>query len=466
MGRRPSHERDFFMTHPSLTRSPCTGSAWPFAWPVILGASVGAVAVTALARWLLGRQFVSPWGSSLTEQWPFSLLSWRTSSPLERAALVLSLTSYVALLLWSLERRLAWCTVFVCGYAILLLFSLGHGVRDGIVQPVHEWGHGYPSDLGRVGSVGGFLSRFNEIQLSLSNHGRTHPPGAVLAFALLSSVSGERIFLSLALAALGWLVTSRYLWLFLRRELGDRLDPSRATVVFLGIPSVLIYTMTSLDGVIAGLMLGAAYHFLDPRGLRGIFAAWACAATASFITFGALWILPVLAAAELLSDRRLRRTAVLVVMTALLYGIVQASSGFDYVEAFLTASRVENPDGYWLLADPGGWAASRVGALLEIALLFSPVLCAALVPGARLLLTLRPRLARLFFAALVALPAYLATGVLPTGEGARCCLFVVPLFFLAVAACLREASAGRWIAAGLAVAGQSVLLQHFGFFVF
>ena len=127
---------------------------------------------------------------------------------------------------------------------------------------------------------------------------------------------------------------------------------------------------------------------------------------------------------------------------------------------------MENPDGYRLLAEPASWAASRVGALLEIALLFSPVLCAALVHGSRLLLTQRPRVARLCLAALVALPAYLATGVLPSGEGARCCLFVVPLFFLAVAACLAEASAGRWRAVGLAVAGQSVLLQHFGLFVF
>lgn len=454
------------MTHPSLTRSPCTGSAWPFAWPVILGASVGAVAVTALAWWLLGRHFVSPWGAALTEQWPFSLVSWRTSSPLERGALVLSLTSYGGLLLWSLHRRLAWHTVFVCGYAILLLFSLGHGVREGIVQPVHEWGHGYPSDLDRVGSVGGFLSRFNEIQLSLGNHGRTHPPGAVLAFFLLAAVSGEGIFLSLVLAALGWLVTSRYLWLFLRRELGDTIDPSRATVVFLGIPSVLLYTMTSLDALIAGLMLGAAYHFLDPRGMRGIVLAWGCAAAASFITFGALWIFPVLGATELLNDRSLRRSAVLVLMTALLYGLLHATFDFDYVEALSAASRLENPDGYWLLADPVGWAGSRVGALLEIALLFSPVLCAALVPGVRLLFTLRPRIARLCLAALVALPAYLATGVLPTGEGARCCLFVVPLFFLAVSACLARASAGRWVAVGLAVAGQGVLLQHFGFFVF
>ena len=285
-------------------------------------------------------------------------------------------------------------------------------------------------------------------------------------FCGASSGPGEPLFLSLVLAALGWLVTSRYLWLFLRREFGDRLDPSRATVVFLGIPSVLIYRMTSLDGLIAGLMLGATYHFLDPRGLRGVVPAWACALTASFITFGALWIIPVLAATELLSDRSLRRTALLVVMTLVFFGLLHAGSGFHYVEAYLAASRLENPDGYWLLADPASWATSRIGALLEIALLFSPVLCMAVVPGARLLLSLRPRVGRLCLAALGALPAYLATGVLPTGEGARCCLFVVPLLFLAVAACLAQASPGRWVAAALAVAGQSVLLQHFGFFVF
>jgi hypothetical protein len=459
-------ELELSMQLPSLSRSPCTASAWPFAWPVILGASVGAVAITAVAWWFLGRQFVPPWGVPLTDLWPFSLLSWRASSPLESAALVLALTSHGALLLWSLHRRVAWHTVFVCGYAILLLFSLGHGVRDGIVQPVHEWGHGYPSELRSVESVGGFLSRFDEIQLSLDSHGRTHPPGAILVFYLLSGVSRDPVFLSLVLAALGWLVTSRYLWLFLRRELGDRLDPSRATVVFLGIPSVLIYTMTSLDGLIAGLMLGAAYHFLDPRGLRGVVPAWVCTTAASFITFGALWIVPVLAATELLSDRSVRRTAVVVVMTALFYGVVHAAAGFDYVDAFLTASRVENPEGYWLLADPVSWAGSRVGALLEIALLFSPVLCVALVPGTRRLLTLKPRVARLCLAALVALPAYLATGVLPTGEGARCCLFVAPLFFLAVAACLAEASARRWAAVGFALAGQSVLFQHFASFVF
>ena len=244
------------MKRHSLTCTLDARSAWPLAWPVILGASVSAIAVTALAWWLLGRHFVPSWGFRLSVQWPFSLLSWRTASPLERVALILSLASYSALLLWSLRRRLAWRTVFVCGFAILLLFSLGHGVRDGIVQPVYEWGHGYPSDLASVGSVGDFLSRFNEIQLSLSVHGRTHPPGAVLIFFLLSGLSAEPLVLSLVLAALGWLVMSRYLWLFLRRELGDTLDPSRAIVVFLGIPSVLIFTMTSLDGLVAGLMLG------------------------------------------------------------------------------------------------------------------------------------------------------------------------------------------------------------------
>ncbi len=48
--------------------------------------------------------------------------------------------------------------------------------------------------------------------------------------------------------------------------------------------------------------------FSPSRGLRGIIPAWGCAAAASFITFGALWIFRVLAVAELLNERSLRHS--------------------------------------------------------------------------------------------------------------------------------------------------------------
>jgi hypothetical protein len=157
--------------------------------------------------------------------------------------------------------------------------------------------------------------------------------------------------------------------------------------------------------------------------------------------------------------------ASLAIVTAL-HAAIHWVTGFDYLEAFRTASALENPDGFRLIAKPVHYLVTRVIDVTEIVLFLGPYLLVFGFRGFRqgwrewrsneLLL--------LSAAACLTLLAMFLTGAFKTGETARACLFIYPYLIFPVAQYLASRNVGSQDKDLLLYLtfGQTVIMQTLG----
>jgi hypothetical protein len=114
-----------------------------------------------------------------------------------------------------------------------------------------------------------FLRGFNTIQPTLGDHGRTHPPGAVLLFRSLRDLtSGNPAAISVLIALAASLASACFFRLLLSATLPG-VDGTAGAFLFLLLPAVQIYYCASLDAIIASLLLGTVALFsLTPSPAR------------------------------------------------------------------------------------------------------------------------------------------------------------------------------------------------------
>jgi hypothetical protein len=197
------------------------------------------------------------------------------------------------------------------------------------------------------------------------------------------------------------------------------------------VPSVQIYYASSLDALIAPLVVGACLVLVSKNPWLWMASALALI-LASFLSFGALFILPVLFGFELWRRRRPYGPILLTAALAGFYLGLELLSGFSYLGAFATASSLENPEGFRLLVEPMNYLMTRAEDVAEIFLFFGPFLSIIFISE------LARRRARPYSGALsaMALASFfllLLTGAYRTGETARAALFIVPFLMLPAA---------------------------------
>ena len=313
-----------------------------------------------------------------------------------------------------------------------------------------------------------FLRDFNQTQPRLHDHGRTHPPGAVLLFAALIRATGNRpMFIGLLLAAFSVLVSAGAMNALAKvafpafPAFPDDSAPPLAALLFLCLPAVQIYFCAALDGVIAALLL-ASVALATQTGKRGLLALSAlCAFAASFLTFGVVWVVPVLGV--LAWKRKIFLPFVAALGgAALAYLLLYRLSGFNYLAALQTASRLENPHGFRLFFDPAGYAATRGEDIIEIAAFAGPFVSALAWCGLKGDFRQKsPDAFWLFAAASGTLGVLFLTGAYRTGETARACLFVYPFLLLPAISAVRNKPRDTQLLL-LALWTQTVLMQTVG----
>lgn len=435
-----------------------------------------AFAAVLLGLHLLARAVRAAVPFDCPRWWPFSVFDPRMPDVGALVAAVLT-AGVAAVALPRLARRgYPVAAVAAVGLVLLLGSSLVQGIPYGFVHPVAGKGSGYGvqyyHDLHRAEDPHAFLRNFRAQQPEMFDHTRTHPPGALLWFRLLLALFGDRpAAFSLATAAAAVALTAAAYPTLLRAALPG-LDARRrgyATLLLLLLPAVQVYYCATLDAVIAGLLLAlfAAYVGEGREGTRLMVSA-ALLFAASFLTFGVLWALPVLFAADALRWRRSGRATTLVRLPAVLFAVglgylaLYAAYGFDYLGALRTASRLENPDGFRGLVEPVSYLFTRLENVAELAAFAGPWVLLWLSRGRRPLREGAPLGWTLFAAATLTLGAMFLTGAYRTGETARACLFVWPFLLLPALAALMEADeADRKALLWLAV-GQGLLMQLFG----
>jgi hypothetical protein len=246
------------------------------------------------------------------------------------------------------------------------------------------------------GGVGDFLDRFDAIVPTLPVHPSGHPPGMVLTLHWLGIDSAEG---AAALAiAVGALATP--LLYALARDLFDEATARTAALLFVFVPTSLLYGATSADALFATLGLLAAVGLVSAR--RGLVVAGAALlALASFYSYA---LLAVGAWAVLVRWRRfglgdaVRVAALCAVVLVGFFLLLLATTGFDVVaavrateDAYREGIASIRPYAFWLFGSPAAflfmlgavaWFAARALAVREVtALALAAVIAIAVLAG-------------------------------------------------------------------------------------
>jgi hypothetical protein len=157
-----------------------------------------------------------------------------------------------------------------------------------------------------------------------------------------------------------------------------------------------------------------------------------------------------------------------VLVCAVAWWVVFKLLGFNYMHSFVVASRIENPSGFRLFANPANYFLTRIECGAEILLFLGPWLIALCVRGLRLGLSGSESMGnRVAIAGFGVLALMFMVGAFHTGETARVCLFIYPLFMLPIARYLHgiEPTNREHVQLASLVFFQSLLMQYVGFYV-
>ncbi len=391
--------------------------------------------------------------------WPLSIFRPRLPDLPHVIAIVGAVALWI--LIW---RRREWfnspARIIAVGLVLLSLSSLGQGLEGAFERPVSGAYGGkllqYHHDAVNLPGTVETFREFNRIQGDLNIHSRSHPPGAVLVYHILHRLFDAPLVSGLSLFIVSTLLSGILLFrLFALVGLGKEAGPG--VLFFFALPAVQIYYASSLDALIAASFLGTVVFFMETRS-----RSWALAllflSLSFLLTFGALFLIPVLLWLDWSGRRSLRRSIGLgfgLLGVMVIWRIV----GFDYLSAFLTASRFENPDGFRLISEPFSFIFTRLENMGEILLFLGPLAAVAIWRGLK---TGEHQAQALGQASIVTLLAIFLTGAYHTGETARVCLFLPPLLLPA----LLQGRAGEpWRRIDIhLVFAQGLAMQLFGNF--
>lgn len=202
-----------------------------------------------------------------------------------------------------------------------------------------------------------FIADFEAIAPTLSVHGSTHPPGAILFLWMIEQVFGTgpviTSWITISLTALMPLVAVWVGW-----QLGGGQLALAAGMLAVVLPGQMVYSVTSLDGVFSLLIVvGAASFFfaLEPpqRPVLAIVSGLSIAA-ALFMTYAAtqLFFFGIAAAAFALARhgprfgwqstilRIIRQGAIAAGVIGLIYLLIFLTTGFNVISASRTATLI------------------------------------------------------------------------------------------------------------------------------
>ena len=444
---------------------------------VLIGAVFSLLVGTcwACGRVLLRISRQHGWDLDLPYNFPLSMFSMRlpgVHTPLWTLGISAAVLLLFVLVAWNLRRvTTGLVLVLAAGVVLVVGTNLIQGPVYGLQEP-HRDELQYFHDAAQVDSAGRFLREFHTLQPELGCHSKTHPPGAVLFFHGLIRAVGHPAAVSLVIAALGVVISGGFLYGILAGAF-NRDTAAYATLLCLLIPNVQIYYCATLDAVIAGCFLSVVFFLRlrrTPIAVAGGIAGMFCA---SFLTFGAVFLPPVILSCELVTRRTVHRSVAVLLGTGVIYVAMYLAFGFNYLESLRAASALENPNGFMLLAAPADYLVTRLENVCEPLVYFGPFLLVLFVRGLGTMSRERPRpdLLSWTLAALATLAAMFLAGVFRTGETARACLFIAPYLMFPVAAHLdrrhrpQDEDPLRWRERKLLlclVFGQSLVMQTFG----
>jgi len=362
-------------------------------------------------------------------------------------------------------------STYMLGVSLIVLGNMSLGNMElALVNPISGGDIQYYHDAIKIDSWKNWLSSFNVIQESLICHARTHPPGAVLIEFFLFMVSKNPLWISLVFLFLSSISIVLIYKIFI--ELGkDKLFSNKMAFLYVVIPSVNIYSLASLDAIIAmlaNIVILAMIIIIECKESKRM-VAWGIVSAASMtlvslLTFGGIYLWAIIGAFSLYLFYFHNNHNILIlfigslVLFLLTVVLLNQTYNYDYFESFFTASRIENKHGFMLFSQPLNYFVTRLEDVFEIAVFLSLGIMAFLT-------TIKYKLQNNLYGtfsliAIVILLLMFLSGAYKTGETARACLFVVGFVLIL----LRNIPSSLLTSLISFAALQTILMQILGFY--
>lgn len=380
------------------------------------------------------------------------------------------------------EYKLPTFSILVAaGLFLIFLTSLIQGWSVGIESTIGGMSEIY-WDASSVLNPISFISNFNTLQASLSLHAQTQPPGAVLVIYLFNLIFQEPAFIAIGLSVITG-VFSAFFLNGLYKQLFDNENAKYGAFLYLLLPAIQVYYLANIYAIVATLAAGALYFYFHSNQILKLVGVFVCIFLGTFVTFLFVYIPLVLLIYEVLRSLQSSRgkavskrfvdlissigpIILIGIGVVLVYLFLSIGLGFNYVEAFLYASSLENPNGFMLLASPGEYIITRLQDILDIVVFFGPFLAVFAYEGIK---SMRMNLSdkktmmsyNLTLASIISLLLLFLTGAPKKGETARICMFALPLFLIPVLYYLSTSGFSRKekMKLLLLVFGQAVIMQ-------
>lgn len=351
------------------------------------------------------------------------------------------------------KRRWVLLALFMFAAAFPIAVAMLRGGPEAIAGAYNRQAYEYISDIGAGGSIRGLFHDYAKLHPFLSMHAKVHPPGPIAILWLLSYVFGRSpMGLSVGTILFGAVsVIPLYFW---ARDVFDERRALIATLLYVLVPTIVIFTATSADITFMPFTITTLFCFWRAIHRRSVFYALAAGAlygVLGLISFSLLGIGVFFALVGLwrLAQRETRwavvQTAVVMAVSAVaVHYLVYLWSGYNSIEGFRLAKEQFDTDQanldlmdprlpawMWKFANPICWffyAGIPVSLLFLWRLRYAPA-------GARIF----PWVVAITLLALDVL--YLARG-----EGERSAMYIMPFVVLPAAQMLDDlvAEARSW----------------------
>ncbi len=352
--------------------------------------------------------------------------------------------------------------VVIFGTLLILGSTLTHGWEFGFVRPIEGMGIAqaeYYNDALRIEDPSQFLVNFENIQPDLYTHSRTHPPGAVLFFYYMDKFLTRPSYITITIAAFSAILSGIFLNKLLRSKF-DKQFSGFITFLFLLTPSIQIYYAASIDAVIATFLIGALSFFVIHNSVRSSLIVATFVLLASFLSFGFIFILPVIIGYEFWRYKSFARSSLIIGILIIFYLLIYQLTGFSYSQSFFLAAALENPEGFRLIADPFNYFATRLEDIAELVFFFGPFLSIFALLGLKKFQR-QDKLLTISVLGLGTLVLIFISGAYRTGETARSAIFIYPYLMLPAASYLETMTLSKKLTYTVAslVFAQTMIMQ-------
>lgn len=189
------------------------------------------------------------------------------------------------------QRRLIAAFVLLA-FTIPLSIAMIRGGLHGVSQAYNRQALEYISDIGVGGSLHGLFNGYERYHQYLSMHSKVHPPGPIAILWIMSFLVGRTaLALSLSTMAFGALsVIPFYLW---TRDLFGYKTALHATLLYIFVPTIVLFTATSADITFMPFTLTTLFLFwrsITRGSLRYALAAGITYALCSLISFSLIGV--------------------------------------------------------------------------------------------------------------------------------------------------------------------------------